>query len=71
MKIIDIAHSDAQKKAAVPAVLPLLTCGAVVTHTDLKKFALDCNYQLYRGIDGMEDEASDSRHVRHTGVFPD
>lgn len=71
MKIIDISHCAAQKKAAVPAVLPLRACRAADTRTDLKKFALDCNYHLYGGIDEVGGEAADNRYARDTGVLPD
>lgn len=71
MKIIDISHCDAQKKAAVPAVLPLLARRVADTRTDLKKFALDCNHHLYGGVDWVDGEAADNRLARDTGVLPD
>lgn len=71
MKIIDTSQCAAQKKAAVPAVLPVHACRAADTRTDLKKLALDCNHHLYGGVDEVGGEAADNRYARDTGVFPD
>lgn len=71
MKIIDICHCAAQKKASAPAVLPLCAFRAADTRTDLKKFAIDCNHHLYGGIDEVGGEEADNRYDRGTGVFPD
>lgn len=63
MKIIDISRCDAQKKADVPADLPLLACGAAGTRTDLKKSPLIVTIGSIGAMMGWR--------VRHqiTGIF--